>query len=742
MNVVENYIIYLKNEYIKSNETKYITTDTLLFDSEFIKEIMIKLQNIDYNKYLNTHYFFFIPLSNNDRRLNIKFDERNLPYHINNNSIIKTKIITWEYSRYFFILFNYLLLDLDKNDNILLVSRNYGIFEMMKYYNYNNIDHYHYTKENDEFMNKITNKVKSTYSINDYKFGIKLTKKYKFMIFDIILTRFYNLDNFNNETINNKEQINLPLLQNTYDYIDNLELGGDIIIRLSTCITYETIILLENICNCFNKVNIYEMIYRIDLFPYIYCKKYKGKQPIQSKISSNFYNFIKNTYLQKIKLFDEIINKNNYIKDLLIDRPFSDELKQMETKNLYISNEVAKFIGFETYLFKDNLNIELSKNLTYLFAIDTSLIINIHNREEPDFKIKFNTNILIPQELSIISELYYKTINMIDFRPIHIYDNVKKQVRFYESSLNIEIMKLGIKLNEKKPVSRAWIKMYEILNEINFADINKDKKILKIFHLCEAPGAFIHSTMYYMNKHMPSVKLEWHATSLKEKTGNNIGFGDDYGMIRKYPNNWSYGCDKTGDITKVENIKHYKKMCSDMDWIVGDCGIPWLDGDDTIMLRLYYAQILFILHNLKKGGNCIFKFLLPVKHKILIDMFYLLYTTFENIMLFKPIQNKFSPEFYIICYNYNNTVITDFDILFEPLIVGIINKSIITTEYNDDFKYQFIKGIEMITNSFIETINMQIFYTDFWNELDDDIKYKIKEMIHIKNKEFIKKYLQ
>ena len=50
-------------------------------------------------------------------------------------------------------------------------------------------------------------------------------------------------------------------------------------------------------------------------------------------------------------------------------------------------------------------------------------------------------------------------------------------------------------------------------------------------------------------------------------------------------------------------------------------------------------------------------------------------------------------------------------------------------------KIQIIKSpIEMITNSFIETVNMQLFYTDFWNNLDNNIKNNIK------NKEFINRY--
>ena len=40
----------------------------------------------------------------------------------------------------------------------------------------------------------------------------------------------------------------------------------------------------------------------------------------------------------------------------------------------------------------------------------------------------------------------------------------------------------------------------------------------------------------------------------------------------------------------------------------------------------------------------------------------------------------------------------------------------------------------------IENNNMQLFYTDFWNNIDSNIKSEIKSMINIKNKDYLKKY--
>jgi hypothetical protein len=37
---------------------------------------------------------------------------------------------------------------------------------------------------------------------------------------------------------------------------------------------------------------------------------------------------------------------------------------------------------------------------------------------------------------------------------------------------------------------------------------------------------------------------------------------------------------------------------------------------------------------------------------------------------------------------------------------------------------------------------MQLFYTDFWKSIDDNIKAEIKTAIHIKNKNYVDKYFK
>ena len=86
-------------------------------------------------------------------------------------------------------------------------------------------------------------------------------------------------------------------------------------------------------------------------------------------------------------------------------------------------------------------------------------------------------------------------------------------------------------------------------------------------------------------------------------------------------------------------------------------------------------------------------------------------------------------------------VLFDYDQLFTVLNNDNIESiSIIDEDYSNDFTYQFIKIINILTLNLIENINMQIFYTDFWNNIDSKIKSEMKSMINIKNRDYIKLY--
>ena len=94
-------------------------------------------------------------------------------------------------------------------------------------------------------------------------------------------------------------------------------------------------------------------------------------------------------------------------------------------------------------------------------------------------------------------------------------------------------------------------------------------------------------------------------------------FGDDYGFIKKYPNNWLYGADNTGDILSIENQKWYHNFAKDFnkfDLITGDAGL--LSKDLELLQKIEYACICMISGTASIGSNCIMKHFTPHNSRI------------------------------------------------------------------------------------------------------------------------------
>ena len=693
---IKNYII-TKLKY-NFNKTEKLQKFESFHDYSLLYKNSKYIYNIDPNIYNNHLYYLQPTMTINSKYLQI--DTTNNITYLNYKNILKTKLIIWPYSLYFFILYNYLSLNKYINDNTLIVSCNYGLVELLIFNNFKNYDHLYYERSSDKILQIQIDTLKKKYLFNNYKYGIKLKKKYKLMIFDLILTRIYNED-LNNEVefvkiLEKKEKLNLFLLENLYVYLDNLEEDGELLFLIGLYFMEETLLILENIFNCFESIKLYNINYNISSFPYIHCRKFKKKVKKQDQLSENFYKLIKKIYDKSISLFNSYIYNNNYINNLLIDRPYSDELKQIENKNLYLSNEVAKFIGLETYLIQDNLNITLSNNLQNLFLMDQPLFISISNESKSnDYKIILNKN-NISEELQIIYKKLKKLKKQLELRPGTILNNITNEIFNYKQSI-IEIVN-NKNTNKNDQITDTWIQIFELLNIINFKDLNKNSTI-NLVHLCSNTDS-IQAILFYMIKFMPNTKLNW----------NKLDNTD---------------C----ELCNTKEIK--ESMYKNIDWIICNNIIT-----DIIMKC---TNILYILYNLKQNGNCILHFSIPIKEKIIIYLFYLFYLSFEKVLFVKPIQNKFDNTFYIIGVNYNK-IINNVDELFELLDNKQINILSIIDEYSNDFKYQFIKIINLLTSNLIEIIDMQLFYTDFWNRLDDNIKNEIKNTINIKNKNYIKKY--
>ncbi len=366
-----------------------------------------------------------------------------------------------------------------------------------------------------------------------------------------------------------------------------------------------------------------------------------------------------------------------------------------------------------------------------------------------------NKNKLLEQAILPVNNQISQTGLMIDSRrDFSIKDEGKQLDNYYQSTVLFRYYKsnasdlsnnLGMLVREKirRNVSQAWLKFYEILAETDIIPKNLPgtNTRYRSFHLCEAPGSFIDCLDYYIKKNTNIKDFNWNAQSYKAVKGKAY-FGDDFGIIKAYPDHWKWGSDGTGDITKCDNILSYKELCQDVDLITSDCGIPMFQPGYE---RILFSSMVAITYLLPIGGSMIFKILTPINKPIAWNIIYLWFTSFNEFRFFKPIQNSQSREFYIIGKGYKGINKSMVDKLID-LVKDSSDKFMSVDLFNGKYPESFVNQIADVSKQLVDnwsfTIQKQIYYSDNIESLKKNkwfmktIQYYIKK----KNLDFIEKY--
>ena len=317
-----------------------------------------------------------------------------------------------------------------------------------------------------------------------------------------------------------------------------------------------------------------------------------------------------------------------------------------------------------------------------------------HVLDKPSYKVSVgvydkidfdpNNNLKKGYELS---ELAYQFIDKINYKK---YKNV-------ELFFNREFKKLNNKLFDDfnvningRQVSRAWIKMYELLSDLKFFD-NLDQKI-NAFHICEAPGNFINSAVFYINRKSPNKEYKWTAQSLASSMAD---FYDSYGFIKKTQSQWDLGIDKTGDITSIDNLRYYLDKYGNSDVMIGDCGEKW-SINSSLSRDLSVFQMIYAILFPKIGGNFVIKSFATNFNKLYLSMLYLACTMYERIYTFKSNTNFWSSEIYIVGINKLKSI--DTNILLD-IAKNLLNNKI--TYPIDEIPKSFIDMYQSIMYEYI-----------------------------------------
>ena len=343
--------------------------------------------------------------------------------------------------------------------------------------------------------------------------------------------------------------------------------------------------------------------------------------------------------------------------------------------------------------------------------------------------------------------------------PNELYYNLQNQLRFYQGEKgdgknkpgdnDRNIGNLDIKVQRHLgdfSISQAWLKMYEIITDCNLIPTNR-KGIYKSFHICEAPGTFINCINNYIHTKTNYDSFEWKAQSLKPNGARSKAntIGDTYKLIKRHPNKWDWGVDGTGDITNIDNIKHYAKIAKNMNvnLMTSDCGLPM---GDPKYYQVAYASYVSILYSLPHNGTLLYKIHNPIDTPLIWNLIYITYTNFREMYFFKPVQNSQSREFYIIGKGYLGTdqkVLDKLLYLVQDFEDPKFNKEeydLFNDIYPEEFVIQIQHICEKLTTNFVNSIEKIIYYVDNIDALGKEYKKHIESYMEEKNDDWVRKY--
>ena len=159
-----------------------------------------------------------------------------------------------------------------------------------------------------------------------------------------------------------------------------------------------------------------------------------------------------------------------------------------------------------------------------------------------------------------------------------------------------------------------------------------------------------------------------------------------------------------------------------------------------------FKQLFTCINALKSGDNLIFNTKVTFENISIINLIYLLYNHFQKLYFYKPIQEKYTLNFYLIGNHYSQI---DYQFLDTILyyIDEINNKKLDFQDldlfngiYPDIFGIQLEHIISQLINNHVNLQEKQIYYYDNYKYINKDLDKLCKDFVKEKNIEWIKRY--
>lgn len=247
--------------------------------------------------------------------------------------------------------------------------------------------------------------------------------------------------------------------------------------------------------------------------------------------------------------------------------------------------------------------------------------------------------------------LYLKKAKLLIENNLEQWDTVKKYTNPYEFiHTNYQS---GRYISKLKPLSRAYYKMVEIINEFNILS-NFNYKNINTFHLAEGPGGFIEAFLNLRN----NKKDTYYGMTLDNNNDKNIpGWNKSKYFLSKNMNViLEKGISNDGDLYNPDNLEHcYLKYKHSIDIITGDGGFDFsvdFQKQEIMAFNLILSQVFYALVMQSKGGHFILK-VFDIFMKPTVDILYILNCFYKEVYIYKPKTSRYAnSEKYIICKGF------------------------------------------------------------------------------------------
>lgn len=224
----------------------------------------------------------------------------------------------------------------------------------------------------------------------------------------------------------------------------------------------------------------------------------------------------------------------------------------------------------------------------------------------------------------------------------------------------------------KTPVSRAYYKLWEILQDFN---INCKGDSL---HLAESPGGFIQATVDYRRVKYRTEHYKTYSVSLNSEEGD-FEVPKFHKTIYETKNVEIFDFDKgDGDITKVDTFFNLQKELKSKEicLVTADGGINdhgEFNNKEIKHVNLIFSELVQAVFVLKDGGTFIVK-IFDIFTDATVNTIYLLSYLFGNVKISKPLTSRYTnSEKYMVCTNFRKEKFTSIRNKLFRLLCSIDN---------------------------------------------------------------------